>query len=42
MNGQTGKMVGDLPVDQGRYWRYFALTALGVAAAIILLLTFLL
>lgn len=23
MNGQTGKFVGDLPVDKGKYWRYF-------------------
>ncbi len=22
MNGQTGKFVGELPVDKGRYWRY--------------------
>lgn len=24
MNGQTGKFVGDLPVDKGAYWKYFA------------------
>jgi len=29
MNGQTGKFVGNLPVDKGRYW-----TAFGMAAAI--------
>ena len=23
MNGQTGKMVGDLPVDMGKYWKIF-------------------
>ena len=23
MNGQTGKMVGDLPVDKGALWRWF-------------------
>ena len=23
MNGQTGKFVGDLPVDKGTYWKYF-------------------
>ena len=23
MNGQTGKFVGDLPVDKGAYWKYF-------------------
>ena len=29
MNGQTGKMVGDLPMDRGAYWRWFG----GLAAA---------
>ncbi len=24
MNGQTGKFVGDLPVDKGTYWKYFS------------------
>ncbi len=33
MNGQTGKMVGDLPVDTGRYWKNFFLFG-GIAAAI--------
>ena len=23
MNGQTGKFVGDLPIDKGTYWKYF-------------------
>ena len=32
MNGQTGKIVGDLPVDWGRYWKIFALTAAIVTA----------
>ena len=27
MNGQTSRMVGDLPVDKGLYWRYFAAIA---------------
>lgn len=27
MNGQTGKFVGDLPVDRGAYWRWFAILA---------------
>jgi hypothetical protein len=22
MNGQTGKMVGDLPIDNGKVWKY--------------------
>ena len=34
MNGQTGKIVGDLPTDRGRWWRYFAVAA-AVTAAII-------
>ena len=31
MNGQTGKMVGDLPTDAGKYWRTFAAIAAPVA-----------
>lgn len=27
MNGQTGKFVGDLPLDRAAYWRWFALWA---------------
>ena len=42
MNGQTGKLVGDLPVDKGRYWARFAAVAVPVAAAVGFLLTFLL
>lgn len=33
MNGQTGKFVGDLPVDKGMYARYFA-TIAAVSAAV--------
>jgi len=29
MNGQTGKFVGNLPMDKGLYWKHFALTAVG-------------
>lgn len=25
MNGQTGKMVGDLPIDKGKFWRFMIL-----------------
>ena len=25
MNGQTGKFVGDLPMDKGKYWKWFGL-----------------
>ena len=37
VNGQTGKLVGDLPVDKGKYWRYF-FTVLAASAAVINLL----
>jgi len=33
MNGQTGKMIGDLPTDKGKYWRYFAIVAAAVTVA---------
>ena len=32
MNGQTGKLVGDLPTDWGAFWRWFAGIAVGVTA----------
>lgn len=35
VNGQTGKTIGDLPVDKGRYWKYF----LGIAAGLTVLIT---
>ncbi len=34
MNGQTGKLVGDLPVDQGKKWSYLA----GIGAALMALM----
>lgn len=34
MNGQSGKLVGDLPFDRSRYWKYFGGIAAGVAAAV--------
>jgi hypothetical protein len=34
MNGQTGKLIGDLPVDRGKYWGWFAKIALPVAAVL--------
>ena len=41
MNGQPGKLVGDLPLDKGLYWKHFAaitgLCMLGVMAAGLLL-----
>ena len=36
MNGQTGKLIGDLPVDKGKYWSWFAgilLSLAGILAA---------
>lgn len=42
MNGQTGKLVGDLPFDQKLYWKYFlgitAAVTVAATAAIILIL----
>ena len=34
MNGQTGKFIGNLPVDKGKYWKTF----FGIAAAVTALL----
>lgn len=34
MNGQTGKMAGDLPMDKGAFWRWLLGVAGGVAAAV--------
>ena len=34
MNGQTGKLIGDLPVAKDLYWSWFARIALPIAAAI--------
>ncbi|MBE6985110.1 MAG: hypothetical protein E7434_05815 [Ruminococcaceae bacterium] len=36
MNGQTGKFVGDLPMDKGKYWKWF-----GIWTAILSVCTFL-
>ncbi len=33
MNGQTGKLVGNLPLDKGRYWKFWLLYG-GIMAAI--------
>jgi len=37
MNGQTGKFVGDLPMDKGAYRRWFWGIAAGLGAAVTLL-----
>jgi hypothetical protein len=34
MNGQTGKIVGDLPMDKGAFWRWFFLVG-GITAAVV-------
>ncbi len=41
MNGQTGKFVGDLPVDKGKVWLARALFSLGYSAAAMLTFYFL-
>ena len=40
MNGQTGKLVGDLPTDRGRYWRTFGAIAGVVTVALTVILQF--
>ncbi len=37
MNGQTGKMVGNMPCDTGKYWGTFALTAAAVMILAVLM-----
>lgn len=41
MNGQTGKLVGDLPMDKGLFWKWF-LGIGGIAAAVSFALSYLL
>ena len=41
MNGQTGKFIGNLPVDNGKYWTYFLGIAAGVTAILGVALTLL-
>jgi len=38
MNGQTGRLIGRLPVDPGKYWKYLALYAgiIGVVATFLI------
>ena len=42
MNGQTGKLVGDLPTDRGRFWGMFAAIATPLTVALTAILQFLL
>ena len=37
MNGQSGKMIGDLPVDNGKFFLYLILIALVIFAVLFLL-----
>ena len=40
MNGQTGKLIGDLPVDRGRYWGWFFKIAAPLAAVLAVIMYF--
>lgn len=42
MNGQTGKLVGDLPTDRGRFWGMFAAIAAPLTVTLTAILQFLL
>ena len=42
MNGQNGKFIGDLPVDQGAYYKNLFLTAIVIAVIIFLVVFFVL
>ncbi|MGN1133261.1 MAG: hypothetical protein ACI4RN_02280 [Oscillospiraceae bacterium] len=41
MNGQTGKMVGDLPLDKAAYWRLFGILAASLSVLTYIILTLL-
>ncbi len=41
MNGQTGKFVGNLPMDKGKYWKWFGIWTAILSAGSFLLLTLL-
>lgn len=41
MNGQTGKFVGNLPLDKAAYWRYYAIFAAAFSAVAIGIVTLL-
>jgi len=38
MNGQTGKLIGDLPVDTKRYWAWFFAISLPLAVVMLIIL----
>ena len=39
MNGQTGKLIGDLPVDRGKFWAWFFGIAVPLAAVLTAILS---
>ena len=41
MNGQTGKMVGNLPMDKGAYWKWFGIVSAATTAAAFVISMFL-
>ena len=42
MNGQTGKLIGDLPVSKGKFWAWFGGIAASVTAVLGTILLFIL
>ena len=38
MNGQTGQLIGDLPADQGSYWKYVGSRALIIGIALYIIM----
>ena len=38
MNGQTGKLVGDLPEDKGAFWRYVLTRALVIGVGLFIVM----
>ena len=38
MNGQNGKIVGDLPADNGAFWRFIAMWGAGIGLVLYALL----
>ena len=42
MNGQTGKFIGNLPIDNSKYWKYFIKTAASITVILSLALLLLL
>ena len=38
MNGQTGQLIGDLPADNGAYWKYVAVRAVIIGIVLYILM----